>query len=307
MEEIHVPVLLKESKNYLINNKSGVYFDATLGFGGHSQEFLKELNEDAKLVAAEVDDKAFEYCSLKFENEKRFKIYKTNFSQIDLISKIENVEAYDGIFADLGVSSFQLDDADAGFSYRVESPLDLRLDKSLKVKASDIINGFTEEEIADLIYEFGEEKNSRKIARKIVENRKIKKIKTTKDLAEIIEKITPEKYLNKTLSRVFQAFRIYVNNELGVLEEFLTKAVTLLKPGANIVIIAYHSLEDRIVKDVFKYETVPCVCPKDFPVCTCGKKQRLKIITKKPVLPDENEILINRRARSAKLRVAERI
>ena len=303
----HTPVLLNESLQYLITDKSGIYFDATLGFGGHSQGILDNLNPNALLISTDVDADAFKFSKNKFNQEQRIKIYNYNFSQIDVITKIESLVGYNGIFADLGVSSYQLDNIESGFSYRNEAKLDLRMDKSKGIAASEIINSFSEEELADIIYNFGEEKNSRKISRKICEVRKLRKISTTTSLAEIIEEITSPKFRIKTLSRVFQAFRIYVNDELGQLEKFLQKSIDLLVEGGKIVILSYHSLEDRIVKEIFKYETLDCICPKDYPVCKCNKERRLNILTKKPVVPSDDEIRKNFRARSAKLRAAERI
>jgi 16S rRNA (cytosine1402-N4)-methyltransferase len=307
MEHHHTPVLLKESLDFLITDKSGIYFDGTLGFGGHSERILKKVNDDAILVATDIDLDAFNFSKKKFGEEKRMKIYNYNFAHISLISKIESIRQFTGIFADLGVSSFQLDNPSSGFTYREDAKLDLRMDKSRAVSAADIINSFSEEDIANIIYDYGEEKNSRKIARKILENRKISKIESTQQLKKIISEITPVNYLAKTLSRVFQGLRIYVNDEFGVLRTFLNDSVTLLKKGGRIVILTYHSLEDRIVKEHFKYETLNCICPKDFPVCTCDKERRLNILTKKPIVPSESEIKLNIRARSAKLRVAERV
>jgi 16S rRNA (cytosine1402-N4)-methyltransferase len=303
----HSPVLLNESLEYLITDKSGVYFDGTLGFGGHSGEILSKLNNDARLISTDVDQDAFKFSKEKFETDDRIKIYNFNFMQIDIISKIESISNYNGIFADLGVSSFQLDNPDSGFTYRMEAKLDLRMDKSKVVTASDIVNSFSEEELADIIYKFGEEKNSRHIARKIIDRRKTKKIESTTDLSELISSITPFKYRIKTLSRVFQALRIYVNDELEALKTFLTKSGDLLNNGGRIVILTYHSLEDRIVKESFKYEALDCICPKDFPVCKCDKESRLRILTRKPITPSEEELQNNIRARSAKLRAAERI
>ncbi len=307
MESHHTPVLLKESLEYLITDKSGIYFDGTLGFGGHSEGFLNILNSDAKLLATDVDNDAFNYSKKKFENDKRAKLYNFNFSKIDIISKIESVPYFNGVFADLGVSSFQLDNPDSGFTYRNDAKLDLRMDKSLKVNAAEVVNTYPEEDIANIIYEFGEEKNSRTIARKICQIRKLKRIDSTLDLSNIISEVTNFKYRIKTLSRVFQALRIFVNGELENLKTFLNKSVDILAPGGRIVILTYHSLEDRIVKDLFKYETLNCICPKEYPVCVCDKEQRLKILTKKPVAPSGSEVEENFRARSAKLRAAERV
>ena len=312
--EFHKPVLLNESLEYLITNKSGIYFDGTLGFGGHSSGILKRLNDNALLIATDVDQDAFNYSKKNFAKEKRVILYNYNFSQIDIIAKIESASFdskgsgfFDGIFADLGVSSFQLDNTESGFTYRNEAKLDLRMDKTKVVGAADIINSFSEEDIANIIYKYGEEKNSRKIAKRICLQRAQKKIETTTELSDIIIDLTPKKYQVKTLSRVFQALRIYVNDELNVLKIFLEKAVSFLKPGGRIVILSYHSLEDRIVKEQFKYETLDCICPKEYPVCKCDKERRLKILTKKPVIPSPGEIENNIRARSAKLRAAERV
>jgi 16S rRNA (cytosine1402-N4)-methyltransferase len=181
------------------------------------------------------------------------------------------------------------------------------MDKSKPLSAEEVINTFSLEELSTIFFSYGEEKNSRKISKTIVEHRLNKKIKTTKDLVELIAKITPPNYLNKTLARIFQAVRIYVNDELEMLKSFLSKSVELLLPGARLAVISYHSLEDRIVKDFFKYENLSCVCPKDFPVCQCEKQSRLKIITKKPIVPQQQEIILNNRSRSAKLRIAEKI
>ncbi len=307
MNDHHKPVLYNETLQYLITDKSGKYFDGTLGFGGHSEGILNSLNDDGVLVATDVDADAFSFSKNKFAGDNRVKLYNFNFSQIDIISKIESIKFFDGIFADLGVSSFQLDNPSSGFTYRSEAKLDLRMDKSKAVSAADIINSFTGEEIANIIYQFGEEKNSRQIARRIVEKRKLKQIETTTELSEIIIDITPYKYRVKTLSRVFQALRIYVNDELEILKSFLTKSVDNLNKGGRIVILTYHSLEDRIVKEAFKYEQLDCICPKDYPVCMCEKEKRLKILTKKPLIPSDEEIKTNVRARSAKLRAAERV
>lgn len=307
MKNHHTPVLLNESINYLITDKSGNYFDATLGFGGHTEAILKNLSGDASLIATDVDKEAFAFSKEKFSIDKRIKLYNFNFSEIELIAKIESLKFFDGILADLGVSSFQLDNPEAGFTYREEAELDLRMDKSIVVSASDIINSFSEEDLAGIFFRYGEERNSRRIAREIVKRRNDFKIETTSQLKELISNVIPLTNQNKTFSRIFQSLRIYVNDELGVLKTFLEKSVSLLKKGGRIVVISYHSLEDRIVKETFKYETLDCICPKEFPVCQCDKERRLKILTKKPVTPSGEEILVNPRARSAKLRAAEKV
>lgn len=307
MNEHHKPVMLKETMDYLINNKAGIYFDGTLGFGGHTKEILSHLNENGKVIATDVDSEALKFCQAKFSGDDRIKLYNFNFSKVDIISKLESIKSYDGIMADLGVSSYQLDNVDSGFTFRQDASLDLRMDKNLTLTAADIINSYPENELANIFYQFGEEKKSRIIASRISEQRIVKKFVTTFDLVKIIESLVPENFRVKTLSRIFQALRICVNNELENLKLFLTNSISLLKSGARLVIISYHSLEDRIVKDIFKYESIDCICPKDYPICKCDKVKRLKIITKKPLLPSKEEIAANRRSRSAKLRVAERI
>lgn len=303
----HQPVLLKESIDFLITDKNGIYFDGTAGFGGHSQEILSRLNEKGKLIATDKDQSSYEFCRDKFANDKRFSIYHTGFTNIDSISKIEFIEHFDGILADLGVSSFQLDTVEAGFTFREDAALDLRMNKAEEISASGLLNKFSQEEIAKILFEYGEEKNSKLIAKKIIEFRLNEKISRTFQLRKIIEQITPERFLNKTLARVFQALRIFVNNELEELKIFLDKSFRLLRPGGRIVVLSYHSLEDRIVKEKIKYESLSCICPQGTPICICGKKQLLKLITRKPIVPDDTEITKNRRARSAKMRVAERV
>jgi len=302
----HTPVLLKESIDYLITKKNGIYFDGTAGFGGHSEEILKKINDNGKLIATDKDYKAFDYCKEKFSRDKRFSIYRTSFTDIDSISRIEFIDGFDGILADLGVSSFQLDSVESGFTFREDAALDLRMDIEKGITASDVLNGYSQEEIAKILFEYGEEKNARMLSQKIINFRTTEKFSRTSQLKNIIEQITPQRFHVKTLSRVFQALRIYVNNELEELKIFLDKSVTLLKPGGRIVVLAYHSLEDRIVKEKIRYENLNCICPPGTPICICNKVQRLKKITK-ALTPSELEININHRARSAKMRVAERV
>lgn len=307
MKEHHIPVMLQESLDYLIIDRSGKYFDATLGFAGHTENILKRLSSNGILVATDVDKDAFEYCQTKFSRESKLSLYNFNFSLIDVIAKIESIEFFDGIFADLGVSSYQLDEPSSGFTFRLDAPLDLRMDKTKKVTAADIVNTFKEEDLANIFYQYGEEKNSFKIAKHIVTKREIRKINSTNDLVEIISELVPPHYLRKTLMRVFQSLRIYINDELSNLEQFLKNSVSLLKKGGRLVIISYHSLEDRIVKDFFKKESLTQLSPKEDPFGTEKLAPRLRIITKKPVIPSLKEIEKNYRSRSAKLRVAERI
>lgn len=305
--EIHIPVMLEETAHYLLTDLNGNYFDATIGFGGHADYFLSKLGKKAKYIGTDLDENAFHYCKEKFKKDKRVTIYNLNYNKIETIRKLEGFDGFTGIFADLGVSSFQLDNAEEGFSYRFEGKLDLRFDKSLNLTAADIVNSFDERSLADIFFTYGEEHQSRKIASAIVEYRKENRIETTTELAEIIKKKIGQENLNKTLSRVFQALRIYVNDELGNLENFVKKAVKNLKKGGRITLLTYHSLEDRVVKNALKYCESECVCPKESPVCTCDKAKEIEILTKKPIEASLNEIKKNPRARSAKLRAAEKL
>lgn len=307
MSKPHIPVLLNESLNYLITEKNGIYFDATLGFGGHSSELLQRLDADAKVIATDVDENAFNYSKQKFISEPRISIYKFNFSMIDVIAKIESIEGYDGIIADLGVSSFQLDNKASGFTYRENTELDLRMDRSLKVNAADVLNDFDEKQLADIFYLYGEERFSKKISKLIVERREKQRIATTFELNEIIAQIIPAKFLNKTLSRIYQALRIYVNDELNMLKQFLSNGLKVLKSGGRFVVISYHSLEDRIVKEFFAQKSSESFDKKTDPFGIKKYEPTLKILTKKPITPSAEEISFNKRARSAKLRVAEKL
>ena len=305
--EYHIPVLKEESLDYLLKSKEGIFFDGTIGGGGHSEEILKRISEKSILVATDKDKTAFDFCSDKFAGEGRLKLYRTGYNNIDTVSRIEFIDSYDGIFADLGVSSYQLDDKESGFTFREDAPLDLRMDKSSGVPASHVINSFGEGELANIFFKYGEEKLSRRIAKRISVERANIQIVTTLQLRKIIESVIPDRHVTKTLARIFQALRIFVNNELEDLRVFLKKSTDLLKPGGTIVILTYHSLEDRIVKEHFKYENLECVCPKELPVCACDKKRKLDILTRKPVTPGDKELKENPRSRSAKLRAARRV
>jgi len=307
MKSHHIPVLLKETIEYLITNPAGIYFDGTIGFGGHSSKILSQLDDDAKLIGTDKDKIAFDYSTEKFGKDNRVVIFNTAFTSIDTISKVENIEGYDGIFADLGVSSFQLDNAQSGFTFRENVKLDLRMDKSQGISAAEVVNTFEYGDIVKILFKCGEEPKSKFIAKGIIAKREKEEIKTTGQLREIVEESVNRKVVKKSLSRVFQALRIYVNNELEELKIFLDKAAKLLKPGGRIVVLTYHSLEDRIVKEFFKYESQDCICPPEFPICVCDKSSNLKILTRKPLVPGKDELEINRRSRSAKLRAAEKI
>jgi len=291
-----------------MKNPNGTYFDGTIGFGGHTREFLKKLSASGRILATDLDESAFQTTKTAFEGDQRVQLYNLNFSKIDLVAKIDSVPGFDGIFADLGVSSFQLDNQDSGFSFKQNAKLDLRMSKSTNsLTAAEVVNTFSAEELSDIFFHYGEEKNARKLARRIEERRTNHSLTHAKDIEDIVKTLVPPNFVIKTMTRVFQALRIYVNDELGNLKEFLEKSVDLLVPGGRIVILSYHSLEDRIVKDFFKQEELSCVCPVDFPVCRCDKEQRLSILTRKPLTPSAEELSVNYRSRSAKLRAAERV
>lgn len=282
---MHLPVLQNEILENLITNKLGVYIDATLGFGGHSTLILSSLSKEGTLLGIDQDMDAINHVLNKID-DPRFSIVKSNFANIDIAMYLKEIDKVDGILVDLGVSSYQIDTNERGFSYINDGPLDMRMDKSKDKKAYDVVNYYEEEELANIIYKYGEDRLSRRIAKYIVEYRKDKKIDSTATLKEIIDRATKRKGLG-SIKRVFQALRIEVNEELKSLEVLLDKSTNLLKKGGRIAIITFHSLEDRIVKNFFK--------------------DRLKQIHKKVILPTEEEQEKNSRSRSAKLRVAEKL
>lgn len=304
--EYHKPVLYDEVIENIITDKDAVYVDCTLGGGGHTQGILENSSKNSKVIAIDQDIEAIEFAKKRLENYDNFKVFQDNFKNIDTVVYLAGFEKVDRILMDIGVSSNQLDNAKRGFSYRFCAKLDMRMDKSLKLSAYDVVNTFSEKEIADIIYKYGEEPKSRKIARNIVEYRKNKKIETTTELAEIVIKSIGKSMKRHPAKRTFQAIRIFVNKELEVLTQTLDKAVSLLNDRGRLLVITFHSLEDRIVKEKFREYENPCTCPKDIPICICGKKSLGKVITRKPIVAKEVELKENKRAHSAKLRIFER-
>ncbi|MFN4112207.1 MAG: 16S rRNA (cytosine(1402)-N(4))-methyltransferase RsmH [Ignavibacteria bacterium] len=302
--EFHKPVLLETAIEFLITDLDGIYFDGTLGGGGYSDLILKKLSQEGRLISTDMDEAAINFCKEKFKNENRINIVKGNFKNIKHILEALNIEKINGAVLDLGISSYQIDNP-KGFSYRFETDFDLRFDKTQGVPAYELLNKMEQKEIAEILWNYGEEKFAHKIAREIENQTKKKSIKTTKEIVEIVSKVTPRHKLNDTLSRIFQAFRIYINDELDNLKTFLHDSIDLIKSGGRIVIISYHSLEDRIVKEFFNLNSQECKCPPEYDRCLCGKKLRLKKLTKKVITPDDEELKINPRSRSAKLRAAE--
>ena len=306
--DFHRPVLIDEVIKFLITDKSGIYFDATIGGGGHSYNILKKLKKNGILIGVDLDSEAVNFSKNRLKAFKNKKIIKKrNYADILEILKEENIDKIDGILLDLGISSYQIDKKEKGFSYITDSPLDMRMDNRLKINAADIINNYTKDELTDIFKKFGEERYSKKISYCIVKKREKKIIKTSAELINVIQNTDFEKNRIKTITRIFQALRIEVNKELDNLAGFLRIFTDVLQSKGRIVVISYHSLEDRLVKKSFRLYEKECICPPKIPVCVCGKKIILKVLNKKPIIPSADEIKFNIRARSAKLRAAEKI
>ena len=306
-QEYHKPVLYNETIENIIDKRPLIYVDCTLGGGGHTEGILQNSTEDSKVIAIDQDDQAIKFAKKRLEKyENKLQIFKDNFKNLDTVIYLGGYEKVDRILMDIGVSSTQLDDVERGFSYKYEAKLDMRMNRDLKISAWDVVNKFSEKEIADIIYKYGEEPKSRKIAKNIVEYRKNKNIDTTIELSNIVIKSIGKSMKKHPSKRTFQAIRIFVNKELEVLEEAMDKAVNLLNDKGKLLIITFHSLEDRMVKEKFRNYENPCTCPSDFPVCICGNKSLGKVLTKKPIVAKDEELNENNRAHSAKLRIFER-
>ncbi|MCR5082057.1 MAG: 16S rRNA (cytosine(1402)-N(4))-methyltransferase RsmH [Parasporobacterium sp.] len=309
MKFSHKSVLLDETIESLNIKEDGIYVDGTLGGGGHSYEILKRLGPKGRLIGIDQDEDAIKAASERLkEFEEKLTIVKSNYCNIKQVLENLNIEKVDGILLDIGVSSYQLDNLERGFSYKSDAPLDMRMDKSASLSAKEVINEYDETELFKVIKNYGEEKFAKNIAKHIVLARKEKAIETTGELIEIIKASIPAKLQTggHPAKRTFQAIRIEVNKELEVLENTIDTMIDFLKDGGRLSIITFHSLEDRIVKNKFRDNEDPCTCPKDFPVCVCGKKSKGKVITRKPIVPSDTEISENKRAKSSKLRVFER-
>ena len=311
MEFSHVSVLLNETIEQLNIRPEGIYVDGTLGGGGHSYEICRRLSGKGRLIGIDQDADAIAAAGKRLEEfGDRVTIVRSNYCRMRQVLADLGIERVDGIVLDLGVSSYQLDAADRGFTYRVDAPLDMRMDQRQTKTAKDIVNEYPEKELYRIIRDFGEEKFAGPIARHIAAAREKKPIETTGELTEIIRGAVPAKVRaagGHPAKRTFQAIRIELNHELEVLKDSLDDMIDLLNPGGRICVITFHSLEDRIVKTIFKTNENPCTCPSSFPVCVCGKKPKGRAVVKKPILPGEEELERNKRAKSAKLRVFERI
>jgi 16S rRNA (cytosine1402-N4)-methyltransferase len=310
MEFKHTSVLLKETIEELHIRPDGVYVDGTLGGGGHSYEIASRLDK-GKLIGIDQDGDAIEAAEKRLEKFAGKIIFaRNNYCNAKTVLLENGIEKVDGILLDLGVSSFQLDNAERGFSYKYDTALDMRMDKRQSLSARTIINEYPEMDLYRIIRDYGEEQFAKNIAKHIAAARKDKPIETTGELNEIIKESIPAKMRaagGHPSKRTFQAIRIECNRELEVLKNSLDEFIDLLNPGGRLCIITFHSLEDRIVKSAFRKNQNPCTCPPDFPVCVCGQVSRGRVVTRKPILPSEEEILENKRAKSAKLRVFERM
>lgn len=311
MEFAHIPVMLDECLEGLNIKADGIYVDGTVGGAGHSIEIVKRLSGNGRLICVDKDEDALKAAGERlapYSDRVTFirDDYKNLVAELDSIG----VGKVDGILLDLGVSSYQLDNAERGFSYMKDAPLDMRMDRSQRISAYEVVNGYSESELARILFDYGEEKLARQIARNIVRARAEKPIETTLELAKIVEDTYPAKTRWKfghPAKRTFQAIRIEVNDELSTLGEAVTQMARRLEKGGRMAVITFHSLEDRIVKSAFKELSLACTCPPDFPVCVCGKVQEVELVNKKPIVASEGELEKNSRSQSAKLRVIEKL
>ena len=310
MEFQHKSILLNECMEGLSIKEDGIYVDGTLGGGGHSFHILERLGERGRLIGIDQDEDAIKAATKRLEAfANKVTIVRDNYEHFQTILSTLSIPKVDGILLDLGVSSYQFDEADRGFSYRFDAPLDMRMDRRQNFTAKDLINNYSEQELFRIIRDYGEDKFARNIAKHIVKEREKKPIETTFELSEIISHAIPMKMRvqgGHPAKKTFQAVRIALNRELEVLEESIEGMIKALKPEGRLCIISFHSLEDRIVKKAFRTAEDPCICPKDFPICTCGRKSLGRVISKKAIIPSDLEMEENPRARSAKLRIFER-
>ena len=308
MEFKHVSIMLDQVIENLSIKEDGIYVDGTVGGAGHSSVILSHLGPEGRLICLDQDNDAIKTAKERL-NDSRVNVVKSNYVNMDAVLNDLGIDKVDGILLDLGVSSYQFDNGDRGFSYRMDAPLDMRMDQDSPYTAEDIINDYSEQELYRVIKEYGEDPFAKNIAKHIVKAREIKRIKTTFELNEIIKNAIPAKARREgghPSKRTYQAIRIELNHELSVLENSIDGMIDMLKPKGRLCIITFHSLEDRIVKQRMKTAENPCICPPEFPVCVCNRKSKGKVVTRKPIIPDAEELEENPRSKSAKLRVFER-
>jgi 16S rRNA (cytosine1402-N4)-methyltransferase len=304
----HQPVMLRETAKYLINRTDGTYLDATCGGGGHLKHIAGLLDREAMLIGIDRDSDAIQAASKNLQGlPQKLKMVNSDFSELDRVLEDTGVTRIDGILFDLGVSSHQIDVPERGFSFMQEGPLDMRMNARQSLTAEKVLNEYSFEQLKRIFHEYGEEKRGGRVARRIIEQREISPVKTTGRLREILASILAGKDLTSSLARLFQAVRIEVNRELDELSAALPRALGVLAEGGRMVVIAYHSLEDRIVKRFFAAEAKGCICPENIPVCVCGRKPTVRLLTRRVVRPSEDETSRNPRSRSARLRAVEKI
>lgn len=304
----HEPVLCKEAVEYLVTKEDGIYVDGTTGGGGHSLAILSRLNARGRLFSLDMDDAAIKMAGAKLSSYgERSRLIKTNFKNFDSVLQAEELSSFDGLLLDLGVSSRQIDDARRGFSFSKEGQLDMRMDCKQKISAFEIVNTYSKEQLERIIREYGEERRHAAVSAIIIKERERRQIATTEQLVNVVSKALSPAHRIKSLARIFQALRIAVNHELQNLTTALCKSLDYLSDGGRIVVLSYHSLEDRITKRFFKEQASRCDCPPELPVCICNKQNRLEILTKRAITPGAVEISANPRSRSAKLRAAKHI
>ena len=310
MEFVHKSIMLEEVIESLAIKPNGIYVDGTLGGAGHSSEIVKRLGEDGRLIGIDQDGEAIEAATKRLKPYKdKVTIVRSNYAQMKEVLRDLGIHKVDGILLDLGVSSYQLDNAERGFTYREDVPLDMRMDQRQTKTAKDIVNDYSEMELYHIIRTYGEDKFAKNIAKHIVQARQKAPIETTGQLIEVIKAAIPKKVRatgGHPAKKTFQAIRIELNHELDVLKNNLEDMIDLLNDEGRIAIITFHSLEDRIVKNIFRTSERPCICPPEFPVCVCGRVSKGKVITRKPIVPGKEELEENSRSKSAKLRVFER-
>ena len=310
MEFVHKSIMLEEVIESLAIKPNGIYVDGTLGGAGHSSEIVKRLGEDGRLIGIDQDGEAIEAATKRLKPYKdKVTIVRSNYAQMKEVLRDLGIPKVDGILLDLGVSSYQLDNAERGFTYREDVPLDMRMDQRQTKTAKDIVNDYSERELYHIIRNYGEDKFAKNIAKHIVQARQKAPIETTGQLIEVIKAAIPKKVRatgGHPAKKTFQAIRIELNHELDVLKNNLEDMIDLLNDEGRIAIITFHSLEDRIVKNIFRTSERPCICPPEFPVCVCGRVSKGKVITRKPIVPGKEELEENSRSKSAKLRVFER-